>query len=94
MSPIAKAENKKGLKKGFLLPRQEPNAQPSAKPKAVYCSLAVTHKSGTASPMTTEQKDEQPVCVSDTEREKDTRTEEIIEEIGTEKVGISASANA
>ena len=44
--------------------------------------------------MTTEQKDEQPVCVSDTERERDTRTEEIIEEIGTEKVGISASANA
>ena len=43
--------------------------------------------------MTTEQKDEQPVCVSDTVRERDTRTEEIIEDTGTEKVGISASAN-
>ena len=93
VSSIAKAENKKGLKKGFLLPRHQPKAQTSAKPKAVHCSLPVSLESGTASATTTEQKDKQPVCVSDTVRERDTRTEEIIEDTGTEKVGISASAN-
>ena len=94
VSSIAKAETKKGSKKGFLLPRQQQNAQPSAKPKAVHCSLPVSLESGTASATTTRHKNEQSVCVSDTVRERDTRTEESTEDTGTEKVGISESANA
>ena len=44
--------------------------------------------------MTSEQKDEQPVCVSDTVRERDTQTDASTEDTGTKKVGISESANS